>query len=113
MPDLGGSRPSASCIQNAIANNRRSKNNVATRLPGGGPSRGPRDGLSFSALLVALVGYEPAFSALTFHLYPLLLERGLSTACVVAVLAVIGPELQASSGREYTGKVKGSGARPI
>ena len=45
----------------------------------------------FWALLVALVGYEAAFSALTFHLYPLLLERGLSTAAVVAVLAVIGP----------------------
>ena len=41
--------------------------------------------------MVALVGYEAAFAALTFHLYPLLLERGLDTAGVVTVLAVIGP----------------------
>ncbi|MBN9077488.1 MAG: MFS transporter [Rhizobiales bacterium] len=45
----------------------------------------------FWALMVALVGYEAAFAALTFHLYPLLLERGLDTSGVVAVLAVIGP----------------------
>ncbi|MBN9249783.1 MAG: MFS transporter, partial [Mesorhizobium sp.] len=45
----------------------------------------------FWALMVALVGYEAAFAALTFHLYPLLLERGLDTAGVITVLAVIGP----------------------
>jgi predicted MFS family arabinose efflux permease len=45
----------------------------------------------FWALVAALVGYEGAFAALTFHLYPLLLERGLGTAGVVTVLAVIGP----------------------
>lgn len=45
----------------------------------------------FWALTAALVGYEGAFAALTFHLYPLLLERGLDTAGVVTVLAVIGP----------------------
>lgn len=45
----------------------------------------------FWALMVALVGYEAAFAALTFHLYPLLLERGLDTTGVVTVLAVIGP----------------------
>ena len=45
----------------------------------------------FWALMAALVGYEAAFAALTFHLYPLLIERGLDTAGVVTVLAVIGP----------------------
>lgn len=45
----------------------------------------------FCALVVALVGYEAAFAALTFRLYPLLPERGLVTAGVVTVLAVIGP----------------------
>ena len=45
----------------------------------------------FWALMVALVGYEAAFAALTFHLYPFLLERGLDSAGVVTVLAVIGP----------------------
>lgn len=45
----------------------------------------------FWALMLALVSYAAAFSALTFHLYPLLLERGLDAAGVVTVLAVIGP----------------------
>lgn len=45
----------------------------------------------FWALTVALVAYTAAFSALTFHLYPLLLERGLDAAGVVTVMAVIGP----------------------
>jgi predicted MFS family arabinose efflux permease len=45
----------------------------------------------FWALMVALVGYEAAFAALTFHLYPFLLERGLDSTGVVTVLAVIGP----------------------
>jgi len=45
----------------------------------------------FWALMVALVGYEAAFAALTFHLYPFLLERGLDSTGVVSVLAVIGP----------------------
>lgn len=45
----------------------------------------------FWALMLALVAYAAAFSALTFHLYPLLLERGLTAAGVVTVMAVIGP----------------------
>lgn len=43
------------------------------------------------ALMVAFVAYFATFSALTFHLYPLLLERGLGAASVVAVMMVIGP----------------------
>lgn len=45
----------------------------------------------FWALMITMLAYAAAFSALIFHLYPLLLERGLSAAGVVAVLAVIGP----------------------
>lgn len=45
----------------------------------------------FWALLVALLAYAAAFSTLTFHLYPLLLERGLTAPGVVTVIAVIGP----------------------
>lgn len=45
----------------------------------------------FWALVAALVAYAAAFSTLTFHLYPMLLERGLTAAGVVAVMAVIGP----------------------
>jgi len=45
----------------------------------------------FWALAVSFVCYAAAFSALTFHLYPLLLERGLDASGVVTVMAVIGP----------------------
>jgi predicted MFS family arabinose efflux permease len=45
----------------------------------------------FWALLAALLAYAAAFSTLTFHLYPLLLERGLNATGVVTVMAVIGP----------------------
>jgi predicted MFS family arabinose efflux permease len=45
----------------------------------------------FWALLLSFMVYAAIFSAFTFHLYPLLLERGLNSAQVVMVLAVIGP----------------------
>lgn len=45
----------------------------------------------FWALLLSFMVYAAVFSAFTFHLYPLLLERGLHSAQVVTVLAVIGP----------------------
>jgi MFS family permease len=45
----------------------------------------------FWALVLALVAYAAAFSTLTFHLYPMMLERGLTAAGVVTVMAVIGP----------------------
>ncbi|MBC2859960.1 MFS transporter [Stappia sp. 28M-7] len=46
---------------------------------------------SYWGLMLAWVSYAAAFSSLTYHLYPLLLERGLDAAGVVAVMAVIGP----------------------
>lgn len=45
----------------------------------------------FWALLVSLTAYAAAFSAFTFHMYPLLRERGLDTASVVQAIALIGP----------------------
>lgn len=45
----------------------------------------------FWAMVLTFMAYAAAFSTLTFHLYPLLLERGLTAAGVVTVLAVIGP----------------------
>ncbi len=45
----------------------------------------------FGSLAIALVAYAATFAAFTFHLYPLLLERGLSTQQVVWVMACIGP----------------------
>ena len=46
---------------------------------------------AFWGLLVAFTVYYGTFSALTFHLYPMLLERGFDAATVVGVIAIIGP----------------------
>lgn len=45
----------------------------------------------FWALMASFVAYALAFSAFTYHLYPLLIERGLDAGGVVAVMAIIGP----------------------
>ena len=45
----------------------------------------------FWALTVAFVSYAATLSAFLFHLYPLLLERGLAPSAVVVVMVVIGP----------------------
>lgn len=46
---------------------------------------------AYWGLMLAWISYAAAFSALTYHFYPLLLERGLDASGVVLVLAVIGP----------------------
>lgn len=46
---------------------------------------------AYWGLMLAWVSYAAAFSSLTYHFYPLLLERGLDPSGVVMVLAVIGP----------------------
>ncbi len=45
----------------------------------------------FWALAVTFTAYSAIFSAFTFHLYPLLGERGFDPAGVVAAMAVVGP----------------------
>ncbi|WP_428032320.1 MFS transporter [Ancylobacter sp.] len=45
----------------------------------------------FWALAVAFTAYSAMFSGFTFHMYPLLVERGFDTASVVSALALIGP----------------------
>ncbi|MBP6017920.1 MAG: MFS transporter [Burkholderiaceae bacterium] len=45
----------------------------------------------FWLLMLALTAYAGTFSAFTFHMYPLLLENGLSTSNVVWAIATIGP----------------------
>ena len=45
----------------------------------------------FWILLIALTVYAGSFSAFTFHMYPLLQEKGLSEADVILTIAVIGP----------------------
>jgi predicted MFS family arabinose efflux permease len=42
-------------------------------------------------LLVSFTVYYGTFSGLTYHLYPLLLERGFAASTVVGAIAVIGP----------------------
>ena len=45
----------------------------------------------FWGLLVSFTVYYGTFSGLTFHLYPLLLERGFGASTVVGAIAMIGP----------------------
>ena len=45
----------------------------------------------FWSLTLAYTAHAAVFTAFTFHLYPLLLERGFATAAVIAARAVIGP----------------------
>lgn len=45
----------------------------------------------FWLLMLALTAYAGVFTAFTFHMYPLLLENGLSTSNVVWAIATIGP----------------------
>ena len=45
----------------------------------------------FWALALAFTGFAATFSAFTFHLYPLLVERGLDKGSAVAAIACIGP----------------------
>lgn len=46
---------------------------------------------AYWGLMLAWVSYAATFSSLSYHFYPLLLERGLDSSGVVTVLAVIGP----------------------
>lgn len=46
---------------------------------------------SYWGLMLAWVSYAFAFSSLTYHFFPLLLEHGLESAGAVLVLTVIGP----------------------
>ena len=45
----------------------------------------------FWALAVAFTAYAAMFSGFTFHMYPLLVERGFDTDTVVSAIAFIGP----------------------
>lgn len=46
---------------------------------------------TFWALAVCFTAYYATFAALTFHLVPLMLERGVSNAVLVTTMALIGP----------------------
>ncbi|MGF6303206.1 MFS family permease [Paraburkholderia sp. WC7.3d] len=46
---------------------------------------------TFWALAVCFTAYYATFAALTFHLVPLMVERGVSNAVLVTTMALIGP----------------------
>jgi predicted MFS family arabinose efflux permease len=46
---------------------------------------------AFWGLLIAFTIYYATFSGLTYHLYPLLIERGFDTSRVVAAIVIMGP----------------------
>jgi MFS family permease len=46
---------------------------------------------AFWGLVVAFAGYGLAFSAMSFHLIPLLAERKVETGVIMAIIALIGP----------------------
>lgn len=46
---------------------------------------------AFWALALAFTAYSAMFSGFTFHVYPLLVERGFDIATVVTAIALIGP----------------------
>src|SRR5262249_18403337 len=46
---------------------------------------------AFRGLVVAFAGYGLAFSAMSFHLIPLLDDRGVPIGVVMAIIALIGP----------------------
>lgn len=61
------------------------------RTAGKGPLAAAVRVPAFWGLVVAFAGYGLAFSAMSFHLIPLLGERGVETSVVMAIVAIIGP----------------------
>jgi len=70
-----GSRPTTGAVKLA--------NDAATRRALRSPT--------FWALAVCFTAYYATFAALTFHLVPLMVERGVSSAVLVTTMALIGP----------------------
>lgn len=64
---------------------------AAAATPAGNPLRRVAAKPAFWLLLVAFAVHTGVFSALSYHLYPLLAERGFDAATVVGAIAVIGP----------------------
>ncbi|MDX2273954.1 MAG: MFS transporter [Hyphomonadaceae bacterium] len=60
-------------------------------VPSGAPLANALRSPVFWALALAFTAHAGAFTAFTFHLYALLLERGFNTQDIVIAMAVIGP----------------------
>ncbi|MFM0508543.1 MFS transporter [Paraburkholderia sp. RL17-373-BIF-A] len=57
---------------------------------------------TFWALAVCFTAYYATFAALTFHLVPLMVERGVSNAVLVTTMALIGPAQVAARALWFT-----------
>jgi MFS family permease len=64
---------------------------AAPPLPGNGALHRALRTWTFWGLALCFTAYYATFSALTFHLVPLLTERGLAMTVIVGAMAVIGP----------------------
>jgi MFS family permease len=68
---------------------------MPARDPADGPMKSPLAAAvrmpAFWGLVVAFAGYGLAFSAMSFHLIPILLERHVDMGVVMAIVALIGP----------------------
>jgi predicted MFS family arabinose efflux permease len=69
----------------------RAETGPAPLTPAANPLRQVITKPAFWLLLVSFAVYTGIFSALSYHLYPLLTERGFEAAAVVGAIAVIGP----------------------
>jgi len=66
-------------------------NNGTVKLANDAATRRALRTPTFWALAVCFTAYYATFAALTFHLVPLMIERGVSNAVLVATMALIGP----------------------
>lgn len=71
----------------ASAASERSRAREANKASTGRALRSP----TFWALAVCFTAYYSTFAALTFHLVPLMVERGVRASAILATMAIIGP----------------------
>jgi MFS family permease len=69
----------------------RAERKAATRRANAANTRRALRTPTFWALVVCFTAYYATFAALTFHLVPLMTERSVSPAVVIATMATIGP----------------------
>ena len=81
----------AVAIGRDTARNDHADHEAATRQANAAAARRALRTPTFWALAVCFTTYYVTFAALTFHLVPLMTERSVSAAIIVATMAVIGP----------------------
>jgi predicted MFS family arabinose efflux permease len=81
----------AATIQSSRLNNAHSANREEARLANDAATRRALRTPTFWALAVSFTAYYATFAALTFHLVPLMTERGVSSSTLLTTMALIGP----------------------